>query len=390
MTHTHLLDSERGHFTQQVERAALDLRCGLPIIVRDAGKMHLMASIDGITEALFDEMREGASGPLRLVLNEHRLIHLGLTRPPGAAAIALQPGDSLAEARRWATEPGSEWSADYPIFVATEPERAALALMRRGLLIPAALSMTPTAGFARTLESRLTDNELLSVAAADVFSHCRAAPLLRRLSEADTPLEADTGSHFVVFRESHVARQHVAVLIGERSLWPTPVPVRAHSACLTGDLFGSLRCDCGSQLRKSVSLIRTRGGGVLLYLAQEGRNTGLANKMRAYRIQDGGLDTVDADQALGFGGDERNYAVAREMLVQLGVTRIDLLTNNPDKLEGMDHEPIRVVRRSSIYGRLTEENRRYLVAKAERAGHFLDELLAEPRGEDEKTRAGRL
>ena len=172
-------------------------------------------------------------------------------------------------------------------------------------------------------------------------------------------------------------REHIAIVIGDPDAWNDAVPVRLHSACLTGDLFGSLRCDCGEQLRESVRTIDERGGGVLLYLAQEGRGIGLANKLRAYTLQDSGLDTVDADQVLGFGEDERTYGVALEMLEQLDITRIELLTNNPEKIAAMDQGGVEVVNRRGVYGKLTKQNRRYLDAKAKRAGHWLEEVLNE-------------
>jgi GTP cyclohydrolase II len=382
MTIQHFWGSKQDHFIQQVERTIFDLRRGLPVVVRRADGMHLIAPVEGITAALFDEMRRGARGPTRLILTRHRLAHLGLDQPPEAAGFALQSGDTRMDVIRWAADPAVEQPTGRAVSPATEVERAALTLIRRGLLIPAAICVTPDNSFTRTIEARLSSAELLSVATADVFVHCRGEPLLQWTSEAKVPLEAAVNARFVVFREAGVMREHVAILIGDEAHWAARVPVRLHSACLTGDLFGSLRCDCGPQLRVSVAEIGKRGGGILLYLAQEGRGIGLVNKMRAYQIQDDGLDTVDADRGLGFGKDERNYAMAREMLAQLGITHIDLLTNNPAKVEAMNREPIRVAGHSGIYGRLTKENRRYLTTKARRAGHWLDALLSEPFASD--------
>jgi GTP cyclohydrolase II len=151
--------------------------------------------------------------------------------------------------------------------------------------------------------------------------------------------------------------------------------VRLHSACLTGDLFGSLRCDCGEQLRASVERIAADGGGVLLYLAQEGRGIGLANKLRAYELQDGGADTVEADASLGFADDERRFDVAVQMLLDLGLRRIRLLTNNPAKIAAIEAGGIEIADREELYGALNEHNERYLRAKADRSGHLLGEWL---------------
>jgi GTP cyclohydrolase II len=148
--------------------------------------------------------------------------------------------------------------------------------------------------------------------------------------------------------------------------------VRIHSECFTGDLLGSLRCDCGPQLRGAIARMAEEGSGVLLYLAQEGRNIGLVNKLRAYTLQDRGLDTLDANRALGWGADERNFLIAATMLEALGISRIRLLTNNPDKLAALVACGIEVVGRESHAFAPNGENDHYLATKAERFGHLLD------------------
>ena len=144
------------------------------------------------------------------------------------------------------------------------------------------------------------------------------------VSDGPVPLEDAEDARFMCFREANSLLEHVAIVIGNRESWPDPVPVRLHSACLTGDLFGSLRCDCGEQLRGSLRIFARSGGGVLLYLAQEGRGIGLGNKLRAYLLQQEGLDTIDADGTLGFGADERRYDAAIEILRYLHIDRIRL------------------------------------------------------------------
>ncbi len=362
-------------FVQQAERAALDFRCGRPVWVRGAADAWLAAPIEGMSSCLFDEMRAGTSGPVHLALTAHRLPYLGIMGLAKPASLVLQPRDALEDVVHWAADPTARWSADRALAPASNAGIAALALARHGLLIPAALCVKPDDAFVDTINARITSTEWLAVDADDVLAHCEMAPRLRRVAEADVPLDS-APSRFVVFREASAIREHVAVLIGDANTWATPLPVRVHSSCLTGDLFGSIRCDCGSQLRRSVAAISGRGGGILLYLQQEGRATGLANKMRAYQIQDDGLDTVDADAALGFDQDERDYAIAREMLCELGVSEIDLLTNNPAKLAGINRDPIHVIARSSLHGELTDQNRRYLQTKASRSGHWLEELIA--------------
>jgi GTP cyclohydrolase II len=189
------------------------------------------------------------------------------------------------------------------------------------------------------------------------------------ISRARVPLVDAVDTEIVLFRQRYGLGEHLAILIG-LSDDTDAVPVRLHSACLTGDVLGSLRCDCGDQLSRAVKRMAAMGGGVLLYLDQEGRGIGLANKLRAYALQDTGLDTLDADQHLGFRSDERDYGVAASMLRQLGIRRIRLLTNNPDKLSAMTENGIEIDGRIPLVAPVNSHNRRYLKAKLDRAGHL--------------------
>ena len=181
-------------------------------------------------------------------------------------------------------------------------------------------------------------------------------------------------TRFVVFRDAF-GDDPVAVIVGTPDL-SKPVPVRIHSACLTGDVFGSRRCDCGDQLRLALARLQEAGGGIILYLAQEGRGVGLANKMRTYKLQDAGLDTVDANTTLGFDDDERDYGVAVRMLQMLGCTRVVLLTNNPAKLDGLAKAGIEIAGRMPLETPINADNRRYMTAKATRGGHQLGHVFA--------------
>ncbi len=189
-------------------------------------------------------------------------------------------------------------------------------------------------------------------------------------SEASVPLTSGTSTRFVVFRDA-IGGSPVAIIVGKPD-FKAAVPVRLHSACLTGDVFGSRRCDCGDQLRLALVRLEELGGGVILYLAQEGRGLGLANKMRTYRLQDDGLDTIDANTTLGFDDDERDYGIAARMLEMLNCTRIVLLTNNPAKLDGLASAGIEIAGRMPLEAPINADNRRYMIAKAERSGHRFD------------------
>ena len=197
----------------------------------------------------------------------------------------------------------------------------------------------------------------------------RSAAALVRVSEATVPLEDATDARVVAFRAPSSGVEHYAVLIGRPEDAPAPL-VRVHSECFTGDLLGSLRCDCGTQLRGAIGRMAAEGAGALLYLAQEGRGIGLPNKLRAYTLQDRGLDTLDANRALGFAADEREFVTAASMLRLLGLRRIRLLTNNPDKLAALAAHGIEVAGRASLLFAGNGVNDRYLETKATRFGHL--------------------
>lgn len=174
----------------------------------------------------------------------------------------------------------------------------------------------------------------------------------------------------ILFRSEIDGRDHVAIVKGDVSSGE-PTLVRVHSQCLTGDIFGSLRCDCGDQLRQAMRMIEKEGRGVVLYMRQEGRGIGLANKLRAYNLQDGGKDTVEANEALGFKADLRDYGVGAQILFDLGIRQIRLLTNNPKKIVGISGYGLEVVERVRIEIPPNKVNRKYLTAKRDKLGHLL-------------------
>ncbi len=213
---------------------------------------------------------------------------------------------------------------------------------------------------------------LIRVDAAAINSFRKAqVEQLHIVGRAPVPLEGAPRTEFVVFRGGEGLRDQVAIVVGELDA-SQPVHVRLHSACLTGDLFGSLKCDCGDQLRDTVRWMAENGGGVLLYLDQEGRGNGLSNKMRAYRLQSEGWDTYDADEVLGFDLDQRRFDFAAEMLKQLGVRRVVALTNNPLKIGAIKHAGLEVQASRRVLGRPNKHNVQYLASKRDRAGHYID------------------
>jgi 3,4-dihydroxy 2-butanone 4-phosphate synthase/GTP cyclohydrolase II len=197
----------------------------------------------------------------------------------------------------------------------------------------------------------------------------RSEKLIERVSETILPTEFGT-YRFIIYRDLISRQMHVALAMGE---WrDEPVLVRVHSECLTGDVFGSQRCDCGKQLKKAMQIIEKEGRGVILYMSQEGRGIGLIDKIRAYSLQDKGLDTVQANEALGYQADLRDYGIGAQILAELGLKSIRLLTNNPRKIVGLEGYSLKVVERVPLEVEPNSINYRYLKTKKDKLGHNLN------------------
>lgn len=342
-----------------VQRALGDFQAGNPVIVTDGDDARLALSIESLNPQRLDRLREASPGTFALVISATRA-RLLLAAPVEAATIPLQVTDQCHDIVNLATDAETA----RPASLGDRTDAAVIELAKLCHLLPAAVTLPITA-----LESFPS---VLQVAVDEVMGFRAAnARSLKLISRAKVALRRGNDSEFVVFRDA-MGASWTAVVIGQPDLGK-PIPVRMHSSCLTGDSFGSLRCDCGDQLRMSIEILRD-GGGVLLYLDQEGCGIGLANKMRAYALQDTGLDTIDANMALGFESDERRYDIAARMLELLGIRQIFLLTNNPGKVNGLSAAGIEIMGRIPLIAPVNGENRRYLDAKARRAGHLLDEL----------------
>jgi GTP cyclohydrolase II len=347
------------------ERAFAELRRGRAIVLREGTERALAAPVETMGEPLLARLAALAGDRLRVVLSASRAQALGI-EDAGTHAIAFRVGEgvTLDTLRAYAGAEGGSAKPPAGARVApTRPMDAAIAAAKRAQVLPAMLLIEPLDGADAA--------EIVAVDAADIERLAREAEVdLETVSRARVPIQSHEDCEVVLFRERRGNADHLAIVIGTPDR-ARPVLVRLHSSCLTGDLLGSLRCDCGSQLRGAIDAISAAGGGVLLYLAQEGRGIGLANKLRAYAIQDRGFDTIDADEQLGFESDERRYGAAAAMLRALGVGRIELLTNNPAKVAALQSAGIDVTARRPLRGVATRHNRRYLATKRDRAGHLL-------------------
>ncbi|UHC18097.1 GTP cyclohydrolase II RibA [Methylobacterium currus] len=357
------VDPAAGRDQIDVERALAEIRAGRPVALRGRDPVLALSAeaLEADTVAAFAALGTGqaAGQGARLVLPAPRLRRLGLTDRTEAGAVALPEIDP---ARIEALALRLDGRIDAPVAPASAGDTAALALMALAQVLPAVL----------VVPGEDVPPGTLAVAAEAVARYPgRQAAALRPVSRAPVPLASAPDSEFVVFRGGEGLRDQVAVVIGKPDL-SEPVAVRLHSACLTGDLFGSLKCDCGDQLRGTAGWMAQHGGGIVLYLDQEGRGNGLANKIRAYDLQARGLDTYEADEALGFGLDQRRFDFAAAMLKALGVSRVRLLSNNPEKAASLEAAGLTVVETQRALGRITPENIRYLTAKRDRAGHALD------------------
>ncbi len=349
-----------------VNRGVAEFLARRPVLVTSGSEALLALPVEGL-----DASRLAAFTALcapvmpRLVVTARRAhaLEIGARTP---MALALDGVADVPSILSLVMDTGIEFDGEAK--PAGAAASAAVALAKLSLGLPAVLVAAAAPSVAATHDIIQVD--------AEAVSHFgdEAIRTLTLASRADVPLDAARQAQFVVFRDA-LGTSQTAIIVGKPDL-SKPVLVRLHSACLTGDVFGSRRCDCGDQLNLAIRRIDASGGGIVLYLAQEGRGLGLANKMRTYQMQDNGLDTVDANTTLGFDDDERDYGVAARMLQMLDCNRVVLLTNNPHKLDGLASYGIEITGRLPIEAPVNADNVRYLTAKAERAGHRLDRLEA--------------
>lgn len=344
----------------EVERAVAELRYGRPVIVTEGERKLAVLALDCVAPSLFDQFAAVTENRHGLLLTAPRAGRLGI----GAEQDVITPlaGLSFDDASRLAYTLGAEKPALWQPADALATQTTELA--RLALLLPAMVLADIT-----TMTDRF--GGCCEIASGRLKGADAARQRFDQVVRTRVPLKDLGDADFVVFRGGLAQKDQVAIIVGKPDVTKT-VPIRIHSSCLTGDLCGSLKCDCGDQLRNGLTLLKQAGGGVLLYLDQEGRGTGIGAKMRAYGYQHLGLDTIDADAELGLAEDHRRYEAAVAMLRHLDIPKVAVYTNNPTKIAGLKLGGIEVEARASVTGRVTAENENYLRTKTLRAGHMLD------------------
>lgn len=352
--------------TELLARARADLRMGVPVVLTLARRALFLAAAETLTESRLDVMRSMGEAILLITprraetLKAHaystqvaRLVMPASSDTAWIAAVA-NPADDLSHPMKgpFQTLRGGD----------DRLEKEALALCKSAQLLPAGLIVEHSD--ARSLAAT---HGLTTVSLDDA----ETAPLnLVSVVDANLPIAVSEKAKLHIFRPKDGREEHYALEIGrpDRKL---PVLCRLHSACFTGDVLGSLKCDCGPQLHSALDLMGSEGTGVLLYLNQEGRGIGLANKMRAYFLQDQGFDTVEANHRLGFEDDERDFRIGSHILKSMGFSKVRLMTNNPRKVGRMEDSGITVCERIPLKVGVGQHNEGYLNTKANKSGHLL-------------------
>ncbi len=359
--------SGAGRDSSSVDRvilAADAFRRGKPVLIREGARRFVVSAVETLTDSSL--RRELRAGPLELILTHARARTLKIRLYTAEVVALAVERKATAEQLRAIADPTADLA--YPLKGPFDARRETLAVS-----YAAGVKLAKLAGLLPAIVVRRAKvaDKGVTISTDDIFSYdAEIVRTLALVTRARVPLDGAEKAELVAFRPRDGGPEHYAIVI-DAPLTDAPVLARLHSECFTGDLLGSLKCDCGSQLRGAIAEISKAGGGVLLYLAQEGRGIGLINKLRAYRLQDQGFDTIDANERLGFEADERLYGIAARMLGLLGYKAVRLLTNNPEKVAALEASGIKVAERVPHAFPDNEHNRAYLKTKAEKAGHIL-------------------
>ncbi|TRD19841.1 GTP cyclohydrolase II [Palleronia caenipelagi] len=355
------MDIFAPNLTELYARARSDMLLGLPVCLSNDGCLWLAGAVERLSDARIAAMRAGGKAELALTHLRAETLRIrvydnDLTRitpdPLSSAAELRDLVDPGRDLNRPLMGPFQEIRGGVP-----DVARLALRLAKAAQLLPAVL-LCPI------------DTTPKGVTVLELGSHGTPTRAdIRHVVNARLPITATPAARLHVFRPDDGSVEHYAIEIGQPDR-TQPVLARLHSACFTGDVLGSLKCDCGPQLHAALDKMAAAGGGILVYLNQEGRGIGLANKMRAYALQDRGFDTVEANHRLGYDDDERDFTLGARILSQMGIRAVRLMTNNPRKVRQLETQGITVAERVPLWTPPTAENAAYLRVKATKSGHL--------------------
>ncbi|WP_187431781.1 GTP cyclohydrolase-2 [Roseobacter fucihabitans] len=361
--------SIKPDITELIARARSDLRMGVPVVLNGPHPV-VIAALETLDAKRFPSLLSVGDDTV-IAITARRAETLKARAYDGDLARVIVPKGATLSWVHGIADPAGDLRTPMkgPLNCArggdAAAHRVALTLCKTARLLPACLvtAVSDSSEFARR-------NGLTLLSLSDVLPHLSTRSPLSDVISARLPLEVSETGRLHVFRPQDGGEEHYAVEIG-RPNRSQPVLTRLHSACFTGDLMGSLKCDCGPQLRAALAQMGQEGHGILLYMNQEGRGIGLANKMRAYSLQDQGFDTVQANHRLGFEDDERDFRLGADILSAMGFSAVRLLTNNPKKVEMMQSSGIDVVERVPLKTGGNRHNHAYLATKALKSGHLL-------------------
>ena len=352
--------------SERIARIRSDFRMGVAVAFLSGEEKWLVAPAETITLSRFSGMRK--LGPIELAITDWRAQTLSTWATDGDIARLAIPEDKGLDWIHSVSDPSDDFNGPLkgpftPIFGGkADVHRAGLAICKMAHLIPSAIAVNVSNQDIKGFD--FIDLEKISSLILNPSSQ------LTEVSAANVPLQVSEASRVHVFRPQDGGEEHYAIEIGNPDR-EKAVLSRLHSACFTGDLIGSLKCDCGHQLKAALEAISSDGAGVLLYMNQEGRGIGLANKMRAYALQNQGFDTVEANHRLGFEDDERNFKLGAEILRLMGFNSVRLMTNNPAKVISMESAGVNVSERVALKVGSNPLNQKYLDTKAKKSGHLL-------------------
>ncbi|MGP1357673.1 GTP cyclohydrolase II [Roseicyclus sp.] len=355
---------------ERVGRARADLRMGLPVVIGGGAHGLVALAAETAREDRVAALRQ-AGGSAVVAITAWRAETLKARAYDGDLARIVMPEEAGAAWLRDLADPARDLMSPMkgPLASLREGDavlhRLALLLAKSAQLLPCVLTVETDAP-ARLAEALGLTRLDAAETADDLARHHDLLPV----AAARLPMEAAEAGRLHIFRPDNGGVEHFAIEIG-RPDRERPVLARLHSACFTGDVLGSLKCDCGPQLRTALAEMGREGAGVLLYLNQEGRGIGITNKMRAYSLQDQGFDTVEANHRLGFEDDERDFRIGSDILRRMGFSSVRLMTNNPRKVEMMEAEGIAVTERVPLVTGTNRHNAHYLDVKRSKSGHLL-------------------